>query len=239
MSAVIETQQNQLTGIGSPDDLIRLAANGTISVDVLERLLAMRKDMAEAQSRTDFNIALTAAQSEMGRVATNAENSQTHSRYATYAQLDKALRPIYTKHGFALSFDSDAAPAAEHVRVICHVSHRGGYSKAYHVDMPADGKGAKGGDVMTKTHATGAAMSYGMRYLLKMIFNVAIGEDDQDGNKPLDKIDAKQLAELTSLIEEVKADKGRFLKYLKLEKLEDLPARAYNSAVKDLEAKRK
>jgi hypothetical protein len=50
--------------------------------------------------------------------------------------------------------------------------------------MPADGKGAKGGDVMTKTHATGAAMSYGMRYLLKMIFNVAIGEDDKDGNAP-------------------------------------------------------
>jgi hypothetical protein len=48
--------------------------------------------------------------------------------------------------------------------------------------MPADGKGAKGGDVMTKTHATGAAMSYGARYLLKYIFNVAVGEDDNDGN---------------------------------------------------------
>jgi hypothetical protein len=35
---------------------------------------------------------------------------------------------------------------------------------------------------MTKTHATGAATSYGMRYLLKMIFNVAVGEDDDDGN---------------------------------------------------------
>jgi hypothetical protein len=36
---------------------------------------------------------------------------------------------------------------------------------------------------MTKTHAAGAAMSYGMRYLLKMIFNVAVGEDDRDGNE--------------------------------------------------------
>jgi hypothetical protein len=26
-------------------------------------------------------------------------------------------------------------------------------------------------------------MSYGMRYLLKMIFNVAVGEDDNDGNQ--------------------------------------------------------
>jgi hypothetical protein len=49
--------------------------------------------------------------------------------------------------------------------------------------MPADGKGARGNDVMTKTHAAGSAMSYGMRYLLKLIFNVAVGVDlDDDGN---------------------------------------------------------
>ena len=42
-------------------------------------------------------------------------------------------------------------------------------------------KGAKGGDVMTKTHAAGSALTYGQRYLLKMIFNIAIGSDD-DGN---------------------------------------------------------
>jgi hypothetical protein len=62
--------------------------------------------------------------------------------------------------------------------------------------MPSDGKGAKGGDVMTKTHATGAASQYGMRYLLKMIFNVAIGEDDNDGNGNVhnDAIPAEDLA---------------------------------------------
>ena len=35
---------------------------------------------------------------------------------------------------------------------------------------------------MTKTHAVGSAMSYGVRYLLKLVFNVAVGEDDDDGN---------------------------------------------------------
>jgi hypothetical protein len=47
--------------------------------------------------------------------------------------------------------------------------------------MPADGKGARGNDVMTKTHATGAAITYGKRYLLGMIFNLAVTRDD-DGN---------------------------------------------------------
>jgi hypothetical protein len=52
--------------------------------------------------------------------------------------------------------------------------------------MPADGKGPKGGAVMNKVHAMGAGVAYGMRYLLKMIFNVAVGEEDNDGNAIVD-----------------------------------------------------
>ncbi len=68
--------------------------------------------------------------------------------------------------------------------------------------MPADGKGAKGGDVMTKTHATGAAASYGARYLLKGIFNIAVGDDDRDGNAPPETekfITEEQVMELRDL----------------------------------------
>jgi hypothetical protein len=35
---------------------------------------------------------------------------------------------------------------------------------------------------MTATQATGASDSYAKRYLVKDIFNIAIGEDDTDGN---------------------------------------------------------
>jgi hypothetical protein len=107
--------------------------------------------------------------------------------------------------------------------------------------MPADGKGAKGGDVMTKTHAAGSAMSYGMRYLLKMIFNVAVGEDDDDGQAAGrgQTISENQVADLESLIEEVKADRARFLKHFKLSRLEDMNVSAIASAIQLLEAKRK
>jgi hypothetical protein len=94
---------------------------------------------------------------------------------------DRALRPIYTKHGFSLSFDTADGAPADHVRVVCRSRTATATSEPPHLDMPADGKGAKGGDVMTKTHAIGAAVTYGKRYLLGMIFNIAVGEDD-DGN---------------------------------------------------------
>jgi hypothetical protein len=120
------------------------------------------------------------AQSAIGRVAPDLNNPQTHSKYASYAALDRVVRPVYTREGINLSFSTEDSPLPESVRVVCFVSLRS-HTRKYQVDMPADGKGAKGGDVMTKTHATGSAMQYGMRYLLKLIFNIAVGSDD-DGN---------------------------------------------------------
>lgn len=162
--------------------IARLATDPSADVGKLERLLAIRQEIMAQDAKVAFDAAMSQAQSEMRRITTDATNPQTRSRYVTYGALDRYLRPIYTKHGFALSFNTGEAPTAECVRVLCDVSHRGGHSRSYHIDMPADGKGAKGGDVMTKTHAVGSAASYGMRYLLKMIFNVAVGEDDDDGN---------------------------------------------------------
>jgi hypothetical protein len=124
---------------------------------------------------------MAAAQAEMEPIRFDSSNDQTRSRYASYAALDRTVRPIYTRHGFALSFNTADAALPEQARIVCDVCHAGGHTRRYHIDMPVDGKGARGGDVMTKTHAMGSGISYGMRYLLRMIFNLAIDQDD-DGN---------------------------------------------------------
>lgn len=145
-------------------------------VDLFERMI-------NKQAKQEFSIAMSACQADMEPVSKDADNNHTHSRYTTYAALDRALRPIYTKHGFSLSFDTEPGPDICTVYVLCYVEHRGGHARTHRILMPADGKGARGGDVMTKTHATGSATAYGMRYLLRMIFNVATGDaSDDDGN---------------------------------------------------------
>ena len=171
------------SAVSTPESVFeRLARDPGVDVDKLERLMQMHERATARRAEEEFNAAMSEAQTDMRPVAADADNPQTRSRYASYNALDRALRPIYTRHGFGLSFDTGQESPAGWVRVLCYVTHKGGHARTYHVDMPADGKGAKGGDVMTITHAVGAAMSYGMRYLLKMIFNVAVGEDDRDGN---------------------------------------------------------
>lgn len=170
--------------------IARAASDPNTDIDKLERLMAMKERMDAKQAESDFNAAMARVQSQMGRVSADARNAQTKSNYATYGALDRALRPIYTAEGMSLSFSTEDAPEG-HVGMVCYVSHTAGHTRTYRAQVPSDGKGAKGGDVMTKTHAFGSGTSYGMRYLLKMIFNVAIGEDDDDGNAAGDEEDPK------------------------------------------------
>jgi hypothetical protein len=85
---------------------------------------------------------------------------------------------------------------------------------------------------MTKTHASGAAQSYGMRYLLKGIFNIAIGEEDNDGNEVGELISEAQVADLKAVLTEVGADIPKFLKYIKANSLKDIPVVNYETVVK-------
>lgn len=158
----------------------RAAANPSVDIDKMERLLAMHERMMARAAEEAWNDAMHACQSETRPIAADANNPQTKSKYAKFSTLDGALRPIYTKHGFSVSYDTGESHLQDHVRIFAYVS-KGAHTRRYQIDMPSDGKGAKGGDVMTKTHATGAANSYGRRYLLGDIFNVVIGED-VDGN---------------------------------------------------------
>lgn len=216
----------------------RAAADPQTDVEKMERLMVMYERLEAKKAETAFNNSMSDAQTKMRPISADADNKQTKSSYATYGKLDSALRPIYTQAGFALSFDTDNERTADAVKVLCYVTHTGGHTRTYRVEMPADGKGAKGGDVMTKTHATGAAMSYGMRYLLKMIFNVAVGEDDTDGNAPVSEvkvINQEQLGELISLIGKAGITPDEFCKRIKRQMLHDLPANEFELAKSTLE----
>ena len=189
MNAIVKREETPDTNSGLLVAIQRVAENPQADIEKMERLMALYERMEAKRAETSFNASMSAVQSITTRIAADRRNPQTKSDYATYAAIDRAIRPVYTEHGFALSFDTGADAPVDCVRVVCHVTHSEGHTRSYHVDMPADGKGAKGGDVMTKTHATGAGLSYGMRYLLKMIFNIAIGEDgdDDDGNGATEK----------------------------------------------------
>lgn len=219
--------------------IINAGSTPGVNVENIERMMALYERLEAKKAEQAFNAAMTEAQTAIRPIAADASNPQTKSKYASYLALDKALRPIYTKHGFSLSFDTGEGAPADYIRVLCYVAHNSGHSRTYKIDMPADGKGAKGGDVMTKTHATGSAVSYCMRYLLKMIFNISIGEDDDDGNSASSNgpITEDQRKTLEDLIERSHSDVEKFVTYMKASCVAEIRAKDFSRAVEALNLK--
>lgn len=226
--------------------LERAVRDPAVDASKMERLWPMLEATLTRQARAEFNEAMHAAQAEMLPIARDCYNKQTRSWYASLAAVDTAIRPIYSKHGFALSFGTDDCPKDEHVRVVCIVS-RSGYERRYHADIAADGKGAKGGDVMTKTHAGGSANTYGQRYLTTLIFNLSFVNPDDDGNAAggtasvdataPQHIDAAQVKKLRDRIIEVGTTEARFLKYIGLDCLENIYKSKFDAAMAVLDRK--
>lgn len=161
----------------------RLAANKDVDVEKLERMLAMQERILAKQGEMAFNEAMKTCQEEMPAILRNKENQQTNSRYADLEAVNNAIVPIYTKHGFSLSFGTADCPVTAHYRITCLVSHTGGHSRPYQADIPIDAAGIKGTANKTGTHAFGSTMSYGRRYVTLMIFNLTLTNEDNDGQR--------------------------------------------------------
>jgi len=200
---------------------------------------------AELAAEAAFDAALSEAQGKMKHVVANQYNGQTRSNYADYAAFDDMLRPIYAPAGFSLSFDEEDSPKPDHIRVVCWMTHvapgaKRSHKRKYHADMPADGKGAKGGDVMTKTHATGSAFTYGKRYVVGNIFNIAVRKDD-DGNAAGAKvadaaplpgtISRDQAEQIRALLDERRISHRAFLQYVRLARIEDIGTEHFDRVI--------
>jgi hypothetical protein len=220
----------------------RAAEDPNVDIEKLERLIAMQERIEARRAEVAYNVAMSEAQAAMTPIREDATNSETKSKYASYLALDRAVRPIYTQHGFSISFDCGDGAPENHVRVLGHVSHREGHTRTYRADLPADGKDTNGRDVMTRTHATGSAFTYGRRYLLALTFNLAIGElldDDGNGASASMRITAEQKAELLALIKKTNANRAAFLKYMRLPSLEEMPLSLFDRAIAALEKKKR
>lgn len=192
----------------------RLSKDPAFDVEKMERLIKMHQSAKADNARAEFDQAMSLAQQEMMTI--RAKSNSDKGKYASYAALDKAIRPIYTSHGFSVSFDTDPGAPELTVRLVATVAHRSGHRERRQLDVPADGKGAKGGDVMTRTHAVASAVTYGKRYLSSMIWNLAVDKDD-DGDG------ASSVAERAKVM----ADSG--IQFLNTSKLDKAGLEAYRA----------
>jgi len=181
----------------------RAAADPSVDVDKMERLMQMHERFVDRSAAAAFNAAMVRAQRRIKPVAKKAFNAQTNSSYAKLEDIDQKISPEYTAEGFSLSFGTADSPLVGHLRIVCDVMHEQGHTKQYFMDLPLDAAGIAGKTNKTGVHAHGSTHSYARRYLTMDIFNVVTVNEDNDGNaEPVEEpsITAIQARQLQALL---------------------------------------
>ena len=216
----------------------RAASNPDVDVDKMQRLLDMQERILDRNAKMAYTQALAAMAEDLPviteRGAIKDKYNKVQSRYALWEDINEAIRPVLSRHGFHLSFRTGRGEDGS-LSVTGVLSHREGHSEETTIYLPADQSGSK-----NAVQAVGSSTSYGKRYTAAALLNLTTGGEDDDAQAASGpaRISADQAATIESLIEEVGADRSAFLKYMKVNKVEDIAAQAYQDAVRALERKR-
>lgn len=201
-----------------PNDPLSMAIRQGMDAGSITQIVALLKDREADEARKLFSKAMVAAQSEMPVVIKSGKNSQTNSSFAMLEDVQRVCKPVYSRHGFALSFSEGDSPVAGWKRTLCNVRHVGGHAETHFVDLPLDGFGAKGAPIgnMNPVQAAVSTGSYGHRVLLARIFNLTLAGTDKDGQSLQDVllITPEQLSDLKDLITQNETDEAKLLKWL-------------------------
>lgn len=189
-----------------PMSLLRLAVEKGAGADELEKLAALAERLEANRAKAAFAQAMNECQKEMPVVVRDAQNKRVSTERKTYVKLESlqaTVRPIYTKHGFSVSWSQGEAPREGLTRVLARLYHIGGHSEGYQGDYPLDGEGAKGAAIMNPLQGTVSSHTYAQRDMLRLMFSITIVDKDFDGNRgpaPSEGILADQVDELNALV---------------------------------------
>ena len=222
--------------VSQPDRLLELAISQGADMAQLEKFMDLKERYDANEARKAFTMALAAFKSEGVHIGKDKEVSYSGTFY-THASLgniiDKAT-PILSKHGFSHRWETNQSDAGI-IKVSCILTHESGHSESTSLQSAPDVSGKK-----NPIQAIASAITYLERYTFLAITGLAVQDMAEDDGQYacLELISEDQVITLGDLIDEVKADKANFLKYLKVESLDELPTSKYDAAVKALESKR-
>lgn len=225
----------------TPMQMLQVAVERGADIDQLTKLMDLQERYEANEAKKAFVAAKAAFKAEAPKLTKNKQvgfdsrqgGSRTEYHHATLDHIAEELSPVLSKHGLSYSWETEQADGGL-IKVTCVLTHVLGHSERVALQAGPDQSGNK-----NSIQAVGSTVTYLQRYTLLAVTGMATADQDTDGIGPVEFIDAEQKQRIVDLMKEVDADVPKFLKFLGVDNLDELPASAFDSAVGALEAKRR
>lgn len=165
---------------GTPEAMIVKALDKGITVDVIEKLVALKERIDATEAKRQFNDAMANFQGECPTIKKKKDGGKTNAgvvayKYAPLEVIVEQVKELIQKHGFSYSIKTEMTK--ERVKVTCVVKHTGGHSEESTMDVPMGTKT----HVMSEPQVVAATTTFAKRYAFVNAFGIMTGDDDVDG----------------------------------------------------------
>ncbi len=221
--------------------LLALAVEKGLGVEGLEKLVALQERVMARQAES----AMAAAMAEFQRRCPSIKKTSTArvttaggGTYSyTYAELDEiaqTVNPLLADLGLSYTWDSEMTDTMHTCR--CTLRHAAGHQVTSSFTCPIDTTAKMNG-----TQKAGAALTYARRQSLISVLGLTTTDPDTDGasgGESLGTLSESQVADLEALIQEVGANRARFLAWIKAADVSQIRVADHKRAVDALEKMR-
>jgi hypothetical protein len=176
------------------------------NVGGVERMVALYERLQDKKAAKDFSAALADLQAETGKIVAmkpvhgkSLDGGKTEGpikyHYAPFEDIMDRVRPLLTKHGFSISFDTEIKEP--YLTSLCTLTHRSGHSKTNRFTV----RMGDGPPHASAAQASGSNASFARRYALCDALAIVISQDDDARvlGRPVDAFSAAKLIERARL----------------------------------------
>lgn len=164
-----------------PQVLLQRAVENNASIETLERLVALAKDVREVQAKEAWHHAMAEFQRRVPPIKKDSTATVTTMRgqykysYAQLGDILEIIRPILGELGLTVTWDT--AMEGNRITVSCKISHELGHTETSgKVSMPLPDDADRGGS--NPLQKVGSAMTYARRYSLLCVTGLCPEDDD-------------------------------------------------------------
>lgn len=165
--------------------LIAQAIDKGVTVDTMERLLAMRRELKSEAAKEAFDRSMSAFQSECpvidkSKKVLNKDGQSVRYAYAPLDAIVTQVKPLLQKHGFGYRIVADVQGKGKdgEVQATCVVTHELGHSETSSFKVPIDLE-----SYMNLPQKFASALTFAKRYAFTNAFGLMTGETDDDGQR--------------------------------------------------------
>lgn len=199
----------------------------------LGELREYAKDSEASQAAEAFGHALANFQAKCPQIKKDRSidlGGGKGPQYASYDDIDEIVRPLMAEYGLSKTFSATVTDDGK-MRVVCRIRH-GKHVEENEVTLPVPTQMR-----VNDTQKMGAALQYGKRYALCAALDLVVTSEDRDGEGLCETIDEDQLRTLDEWIETTSTDYKRFLAWLGIKRLVDMPVKQFPQALAELKRK--